>query len=267
MGPRLRTVFHTALVMSLLAGATQLEAQTSRPASAPKVRGNVTYSGTLWQKAKYDIRGLFQIVESNGKQTLVLSKDFRTRSGPDLKVVLSPKEFDDVTGKNALDGGLNLGLLSSNKGAQNIAIPRGADLSKYRTLLIHCEEYSVLWGGVALRPGKVVGFGTEWTKKSKKATGAFEIVVDGDRTVIRLADNFKTSSAPDLKFVLTNTTPRRASNKNALKGGTIVGLLESNRGAQEVVVPKGVDVSSFKTLLIHCEQYTKLWAAATIQRP
>ena len=267
MGPQLRAVLPAALVMTLLSAASSLEAQTSRPTSAPKVRGTVTYSGTLWQKAKYDIRGLFQVVESNGKQTLVFSKDFRTRSGPDLKVVLTKKDFKDVTGKNALDGALNLGLLSSNKGAQNIAIPRGTDLSQYRTLLIHCEEYSVLWGGVALRPGKVVGFGTEWTKKSKKASGAFEIVVDGDRTVIRLADNFKTSKAPDLKFVLTNRSPRRASSKNALDGGTIVGLLESNRGAQEVEVPAGVDVSKFKTLLIHCEEFTKLWAASTITTP
>ena len=78
-------------------------------------------------------------------------------------------------------------------------------------------------------------------------------------------DDFKTSGAPDLKIVLSPLTVRAAKNNNALQGSQIISPLQSNSGAQEYAIPAGLDLSKYKSVLIHCEQYTKLWGAAPMQ--
>ncbi|MEO0482700.1 MAG: DM13 domain-containing protein [Planctomycetota bacterium] len=111
----------------------------------------------------------------------------------------------------------------------------------------------------------VIASGDKWVKKTSKTKGYWEIVRrdDGSR-VLRLGDNFKTKKAPDLKLVLSPHTTKQAKSKNALEGGTVLGLLASHKGAQEFVIPDSVDLGSFSTVLIHCEQYTKLWSASEL---
>jgi hypothetical protein len=59
---------------------------------------------------------------------------------PDPYVVLSGN--DKGSGAETL----NLGVLSSRKGASQYAIPGGTDLSRYRTVLIWCKRYNVTLG-------------------------------------------------------------------------------------------------------------------------
>ncbi len=42
-------------------------------------------------------------------------------------------------------------LRAAQKGAQEFKIPEETDLSRYRSLLIHCRQYTKLWGGTSLR--------------------------------------------------------------------------------------------------------------------
>ena len=98
-------------------------------------------------KKKYNIKGSWSLVNRDGVDYVVLSDNFSTKNGPDLKVFLSPRSQADVSGKNAVEGSIQLGALTKNKGASEYAIPAGTDLSQYSTVLIHCEAYSVLWGG------------------------------------------------------------------------------------------------------------------------
>ena len=103
--------------------------------------------GQSFFKKKYKIKGSWSLVERDGKTFVSFSDDFKTKKGPDLKVFLSPKAAADVNGKNAVEGSLLLSKLNSNKGAQEYEIPAGTDLSQYETVLVHCEAYSILWGG------------------------------------------------------------------------------------------------------------------------
>ncbi|MEL7472405.1 MAG: DM13 domain-containing protein [Planctomycetota bacterium] len=114
----------------------------------------------------------------------------------------------------------------------------------------------------------VIASGNKWVKKTSKTRGAWEIVRrdDGSR-VVRLKGDFKTRKAPDLKIVLSPHTSKTAKNKNALEGGKVISLLKNHKGAQEFVIPASVDLSKYKSVLIHCEQYTKLWAVADITPP
>ncbi|CAM2069874.1 DM13 domain-containing protein [Sulfidibacter corallicola] len=108
-----------------------------------------TPSGTFKKKEK-DIRGSFTVKDIGGKKVLRLGSDFKTKNGPDLKIVLSPKTFAEANGKNAMVGGFVVGPLKATKGTQSYPLPAKIDLSRYKAVLVHCEKYSVLWGGADL---------------------------------------------------------------------------------------------------------------------
>ncbi len=103
-------------------------------------------SGDFIKKSK-KLKGSWSVVERDGATYIVFSVDFRAAKGPDLKIFLSPKSVADATGKTAVDGALNIGELKQTKGTQEYLVPAGVDLSQYGSVLVHCEAYSVLWGG------------------------------------------------------------------------------------------------------------------------
>ena len=82
---------------------------------------------------------------------LSLRPRLQDQGAPDLKVVLSPLTVGDARNENALQGGVVVSPLLSNRGAQEFRIPPETDPSLYRSVLIHCEQYSKLWGGTATR--------------------------------------------------------------------------------------------------------------------
>lgn len=98
-------------------------------------------------KKKYGIKGDWQVLQQNGQTILRLSDDFKTKKGPDLKIFLSPKSVAAVNGKTATQGSVLVSVLNSNKGGQDYVIPAGVNLANFSSVLIHCEEFSVLWGG------------------------------------------------------------------------------------------------------------------------
>lgn len=103
-------------------------------------------SGTFVKKKK-KLKGAWEIVERGDKTFIVFADDFRAANGPDLKIFLSPQTVSDVTGKTAVNGAINIGELKATKGTQEYEIPAGVNLSDYNSVLVHCEAYSVLWGG------------------------------------------------------------------------------------------------------------------------
>jgi hypothetical protein len=245
------------------ASATMTEAisiaQAQTQAQAQGQDGHVLASGSIWKKASNTVQGAFRF-ETRGEDTyLVVDRGFSTKSGPDLKFVLSPLAHDKVKSKTALSGGLIVGLLKSNTGAQEFKLPAGVDLDRYQSLLVHCEQYTKLWAAAPIGEGELLAHGDSWTKKSNKITGSWEIAKTESGLVIRLGDDFKTSNAPDLKLFLSNKSVRSSNGDNATNGSTFVAKLQSNRGASEYVLT-GVDsLEDYDALLIHCEQYSKLW--------
>ncbi|MEM7628848.1 MAG: DM13 domain-containing protein [Planctomycetota bacterium] len=241
--------------------ALGLEAAIAQPASEAST---VTHASSLWRKDKYDVEGSYRIETTEAGTFIVLSRDFNTKEGPDLKLVLSPQTSDRVRARSALQGSLIVGELTSNRGEQRFRIPDGTDLSKYKSVLIHCEEFTVMWAAAPLHAGEIVARGHDWTKKANRIRGHWEIAQDDKGYVLRVAEDFNTRNAPDLKFVLSPHTTRAAKNDNALRGGTVIAELRSNKGAQTFRIPAGVNPADFNSLLIHCEQYTKLWGGSSI---
>jgi hypothetical protein len=90
--------------------------------------------------------GQVKVIKLNDNTSFLRLEEFKATNGPDLYVYLS-------TDKSASDF-VNLGRLKGNIGNQNYEIPQGADLSKYRTVLIWCQAFSVLFGSAELEQGR-----------------------------------------------------------------------------------------------------------------
>lgn len=129
---------HSALILALGLLATGLWAA-----------GSVLHQGT-WTAKGFAIEGQWKIVDDGGKRFVELDEGFRTKNAPDLKIFLSPKPLGQITSANATQQAVLVAELTSHRGAQRYAIPAGTDLSQFRSLIIHCEKYSKLWGGAAL---------------------------------------------------------------------------------------------------------------------
>ena len=105
-------------------------------------------SGT-WTKKANTISGTWTISEKGGKKILTL-KGFKTATAPDLKIFLSPESSTAVSSRSATKGALLVAKLQSSKGDQVYTLPAGVDLAKYKSVIIHCEKYSKLWGAGSL---------------------------------------------------------------------------------------------------------------------
>ena len=101
-------------------------------------------------------------------------------------------------------------------------------------------------------------------KKSFKIKGSWTITqVDGQQ-VIRFNDDFSTKKGPDLKLFLSKKSVDNLSKNPTFEAPLSLGLIDSNKGQQEYVLPEGVNLDDYESILIHCEQYNKLWGGFDI---
>ncbi|MEM7612279.1 MAG: DM13 domain-containing protein [Pseudomonadota bacterium] len=128
-----------ALILLVLIGASV----------APQTALAGDYEGN-WTKRSQTIKGGWSIVETAEGRFLQLDEGFKTRRAPDLKLFLSKRDAADVTANNATDGSVLIAPLKKSKGAQRYALPADLDLSEFNTLVLHCEQYTKLWGVSAL---------------------------------------------------------------------------------------------------------------------
>jgi len=136
--------FRNWLGVALIAGALALAADA--PAQGlPQVRRE-----GHWNAFNQTIAGTWQILDERGTLTLVLSEDFETRKAPDLFLYLSPKPQSELGNRNAGDGALFVGEVKVPRGPQRFDLPPETDLSQFRTLVLHCQSYAVLWGTAPL---------------------------------------------------------------------------------------------------------------------
>jgi hypothetical protein len=99
---------------------------------------------------RYKIEGSAQVVTTDGQTQLVFSEDFRTKNGPDLKVYLTKKPVSELSAADVSASATKIGVLKSNRGEQSYILPEGLRLEDYESVVIHCEAFTVLWGGFDL---------------------------------------------------------------------------------------------------------------------
>ena len=114
----------------------------------------VVFSGEFERESRWTtFEGSWEIVKEGDSYSVVLGKDFEAKKAPDLKIFLSKAKLDDISGKNAVKVGspVLVAKLTSYEGTATYKIPAGIDPADFATIIIHCEEYSKLWGGSPLK--------------------------------------------------------------------------------------------------------------------
>ncbi len=109
-----------------------------------------TEATSAFIKKRYSIKGDWTVLNDNGLETIKFSQSFKTKGGPDLKVYLSKLPIAELGKDNAAQNALSIGVLKSNRGEQLYTLPDDVSLSDYKSVIIYCASFSVLWGGFDL---------------------------------------------------------------------------------------------------------------------
>jgi hypothetical protein len=79
---------------------------------------------------------------------LLRLEEFSVTNGPDLHVLLAG--HPSPTGRDDLGEYLDLGSLKGNMGNQNYEIPTDADLSQFKSIVIYCKPFHVVFSTATL---------------------------------------------------------------------------------------------------------------------
>jgi len=123
--------------LSANSAAQNAELQTSEKTPTPR----------SFTKKHYTIDGGAIITETKTGPRIVFNDAFETRSGPDLKVYLSKLSISELEDETVSENSLKIGVLKSRQGTQSYSIPENISLKDYKSVIIHCEAFSMLWGG------------------------------------------------------------------------------------------------------------------------
>ena len=88
--------------------------------------------------------GSATIYELPAGERILRFQDFRSKNGPDLHVFLSTEAPTSTFGSLG-DNEVDLGELKGNVGNQNYEIPADVDLSQYRSIVIYCVPFHVVF--------------------------------------------------------------------------------------------------------------------------
>lgn len=112
-------------------------------------------------------------------------------------------------------------------------------------------------------PAAIVASGG-FTNVDMRTSGTWSLETRAGGVYAVLAADFKARKAPDLKIFLSRLPAADVDGDNATDG-VFVAELKSHKGAQAYKLPAGIDLASFKSFVIHCQQYSKFWAAGDIR--
>jgi hypothetical protein len=94
--------------------------------------------------------GTATVIQTAGGTGIVRFTDFRVTNGPDLEVWMVKaadiSKSDDVTNSEWI----SLGTLKGNVGDQNYVVPEDTDLTAYKSVVIWCEQFGVLFSPATL---------------------------------------------------------------------------------------------------------------------
>jgi hypothetical protein len=132
----------TSIAQSQIVEA-QEQQQQQLPPAASALSGEFVGAGD----GTHDAEGVAKEISLEDGRKFMRFENFKVTNGPNLFVYLA-------TDKNVSDF-VDLGALKANIGNQNYEIPDGTDLAKYKTVVIWCKAFSVLFGSADLKESTV----------------------------------------------------------------------------------------------------------------
>lgn len=129
-------------------GTAPLQMEMGHMTSAPSKP--VLLKEGQFHSVAHDTRGMAAIYELPGGKRVLRFTDFETSNGPAVRVYLvsvdDAKDSDTI--KNA--SFVNLGEIKGNRGDQNYDLPADLNLSKYHSVTVWCQRFSVNFGTAPL---------------------------------------------------------------------------------------------------------------------
>jgi hypothetical protein len=139
-----RTTLVEASPLEVAAGGGGPVAEAAPGAAVPRVVRTGEFSGA--DDLHYG-RGTVHLIETAPGAYTLRFEEFSVLNGPDLFVLLSP------SAEGYAEGALNLGELKATDGAFNYEVPTGTDISQYRSAIVWCERFTVLFATAPLAAG------------------------------------------------------------------------------------------------------------------
>jgi hypothetical protein len=125
------------------------EVTTASPANAGHSETVALGPRGSFRSGEHSTSGIAQLVTVPGRGTYLRLSHFRTSNGPAVHVWLSAAK-DTSSGNVASAAHVDLGGLKGNIGNQNYLVPKTADLSRDRLVVIWCERFNVSFGTALL---------------------------------------------------------------------------------------------------------------------
>ena len=136
-----------AVVLAVIAAAFGAPATASAQGTQPILLASGQFGAVDGLHKGQGSARLFRL--SNGQRILRL-EEFKVTNGPDLYVYLSGHAAPRNSGQLHEGGALEVGRLKGNIGNQNYALPADVDLSKFKSVVIYCKQFSVIFSTAEL---------------------------------------------------------------------------------------------------------------------
>ena len=98
-------------------------------------------------------KGTATVFENDSGTKVLRFTNFEATNGPDLKVWLVKAESIKASADVKASAWVGLGPLKGNIGDQNYVIPGDVNLADYKSVVIWCEQFDVLFSAADLKPG------------------------------------------------------------------------------------------------------------------
>lgn len=149
-GKRLRLVLLAgvaAIAVPIVMQTVGVPAEVSAQSTQPVLVASGQFGGIDgFHKGEGKAR-LYRLSDGN---LLLRLEEFKVTNGPDLYVFLSGHPAPRNSGQVHEGGALEVARLKGNIGNQNYALPPNVDLSKFKSVVIYCKQFSVVFSTAEL---------------------------------------------------------------------------------------------------------------------
>ncbi|MGH2404482.1 MAG: DM13 domain-containing protein [bacterium] len=136
-----------AAILLLTFGGVAAPIVLGAPATQPVSIATGKFAGT---DDLHKGEGRALIVQLASGQRFLRFEEFKVTNGPDLYVYLSGHASPRNRTQLHDGGAFEVGLLKGNIGNQNYELPANLDLAKYKSVVIYCKRFSVLFASAEL---------------------------------------------------------------------------------------------------------------------
>lgn len=130
--------------------SSPLGRETPSSHSPAPTRPSVLVRGTF-RSGEHHTTGTALLLKLPDHRVFLRLEDLDTSNGPDVRIWLSAADAQssDETVQHARY--VDLGGLKANHGNQNYVVPTGTDLPRYRSVVVWCRRFEVVFGAAPLR--------------------------------------------------------------------------------------------------------------------